>query len=152
MGTLRERIDYIRKKKGLSFKQLADLIGGISGDGLRKAIDRGSSKDLFYISRIATATGFREEWITTGEGEKTVQTNDETLTSHNTSLFFEKNGVKIHIDEIVDFMEANYTTLLSDSNKYRFFMGDKANILMYKFFKEHGIEVRVTNDQTEQEN
>ncbi len=145
MGTLRERIDYIRKKKGLSFKQLADLIGGISGDGLRKAIDRGSSKDLFYISRIATATGFREEWITTGEG-------DETLTSYNSSLFFEKNGVKIHIDEIVDFMEENYTTLLSDSNKYRFFMGDKANILMYKFFKEHGIEVRVTNDQTEQEN
>ncbi len=152
MDTLRDRIDYIRKKRGLSFKQLADMIGGISGDGLRKAIDRGSAKDVFYAERIAVETGFSEEWVTEGVGDKIIDISVNQEIMDNPNLYFEKEGVKIHIDEIVDFMEERYKVLLKESNKYKFFMGDKANALMYKFFKEHGIEVKVNNSETELEN
>ncbi len=145
MDTLRDRVDYIRKMKGLSFKQLADLLGGISGDGLRKAIDRGSSKDIFYAKQIAEKTGFNSKWLIEGEGNMMIDEPVHQFKMENPKLYFVKEGVKVHIDEYIDYMEENYDTLIKESNKYRFFMGDKANNLMYKFFKEHGIEVKIND-------
>lgn len=154
MNTKKERIDFIIKKKGLSYNQLSKLIGSIiSGDGLRKAIVRSSKKDEYYLELIAKHTGFNLEWILNGEGnaraneksEITTKTNDTKTNTLNVA-YLEKDGVKIHIDEMVDFMEEKYDELLLESNKYRFFMSDKTNIRMYQFFKEHGIQVKVNND------
>ena len=145
MDKLRDRIDYIRKDSGLSYKELAELIGGISGDGLRKAIIRASSKDEYYAKRIAEEIGYSKEWVIEGKGE--MKNNDLRKTNfEDPRLYFLKDGVKIYIDEIVDFMEEDFDYLITKSIKYKFFMGDKTNSLMFQFFKEHGIEVKVTND------
>ena len=148
MDTLKNRIDYIRKNCGLSYKNLAELVDGISGDGLRKAIQRGSQKDEYYAKQIALKTGYNESWVLKGIGEMKLSATKETLPSEDSRLYLVKDGVKIHIDEMVDFMEGNYTYLLEKALKYKFFMGDKTNILMYKFFKEHGIEVKINNNDS----
>lgn len=145
MKTLKERIDYIRKKAGLSYNELAKLVGGISGDGLRKAIARGSAKDEYYAKKIAEKTDYSENWVIYGEGEpKLLVDRGESI--NDSLLLLNKGNEKIHIDEMVDFMENNFDYLMKKSIKYRFFMGDKTNSLMYQFFKDHGIEVTVKTD------
>ncbi len=146
MDTLRDRIDYIRKDCGLSYKNLAELVGGISGDGLRKAINRGSKKDEFYAKQIAIKTGYNQNWVLEGLGEKKPITMKE-IPTEDSRLFLVKDGTRVHIDEIVDFMEGDYDFLIEKSLKYKFFMGDKTNTLMYKFFKEHGIQVKINNKE-----
>lgn len=68
MKNTSERLDFIRRKKGLSFNALADLIGGISGDAIRKAVGRNNIKP-YYISTISDKLRVNEKWLLTGEGD-----------------------------------------------------------------------------------
>lgn len=149
MNTIKDRIEYIRKIEGLSYNDLANLIGGITGDGLRKAIARGSQKDQFYANRVASKLGYNVQWAVEGKGEVKPLSNEVKISDENPILYIEKGGVKIHVDEWVDHMEEHFEVLMKNSNKYKLFINDKRNSLMYEFFKEHGIEVKVTTKEPE---
>ncbi len=102
MDTIGERLDYIRKEKGKSYQALADLVGDISGDAIRKAIKRNNIKD-YYINVLSEKLGINKKWLKTGEGniynnetqkydlltieesnilDKLVTTNEEGLLKH----------------------------------------------------------------------
>jgi transcriptional regulator with XRE-family HTH domain len=74
MQTIGERIEHIKKQKGLSYRQLAEIIGDVTGDAIRKAINRNNVKE-FYINKISDKLRINKEWILTGNGEMSNSTN-----------------------------------------------------------------------------
>lgn len=101
MDTIGKRVDYVRKENGLSYEQLAALVGGIKGDAIRKAISRNTLKPM-YINLISDKLGVSRQWIETGEGEiPGIKPNDLGLVYNKL-----KNEVKQTPFE--DFTEAEY--------------------------------------------
>jgi len=67
METIAERLQYARKQKGLSFKNLGEMVG-VSGDAIRKAIDRNSIK-AYHLNIISEKLGLSKEWLEHGTGD-----------------------------------------------------------------------------------
>ncbi len=66
--TIKDRIEYIRRQKGLTYRQLAEIIGSISGDAVRKAIQKNNLKD-YYINIISEKLRINKDWLLKGEGD-----------------------------------------------------------------------------------
>ncbi|WP_024772957.1 helix-turn-helix domain-containing protein [Aquimarina macrocephali] len=144
MDTKGERIEFVRKKRGLSYPKMANLIGTIKGDALRKAIKSDSVKE-YYITLISNKLNINEEWILTGNGEW--EDVDGSINNPDERMYLEKNGVKIYIKEITRYLDKNEEELKEREEDYRLWWADKINNGMFRFFKEHGIEVRVNNKE-----
>ncbi len=80
MGTIGERIDFLRKEAGLSFTDLAVIIEGITGDGVRKAIDRNSVKPN-YINILCDKLKWDKDFIVGKEESDLVQEPTEEYNS-----------------------------------------------------------------------
>lgn len=73
MGTTGERIDFLRKEAGLSFTDLAVIIEGITGDGVRKAVTRNSVKPN-HINILCDKLKWDKKWIL---GEESIDDKSE---------------------------------------------------------------------------
>ncbi|WP_062060141.1 hypothetical protein [Aquimarina longa] len=142
MNTQRERIEFVRKKRGLSYPKMAKLIGAVKGDALRKAIKADSVKE-YYITLISNKLNVNEDWILTGNGEW--ENVDGSSVDLNERMYLEKNGVKIYLKEITQYLDKNEKELKEKEEHYRLWWADKINSGMFNFFKEHGIEVKVNS-------
>lgn len=142
MDTIGERIEFVRKKRGLSYPKMAMLIGTVKGDALRKAIKSDSVKE-YYVTLISNKLNVNEDWILTGDGEW--ENVDGISVDLNERMYLEKNGVKIYIKEITRYLDKNEKELKEKEEDYRLWWADKINSGMFRFFKEHGIEVKVNN-------
>ena len=148
MNTITDRIEHIRVQNGLSYQGLADLVGNIKGDAIRKAIVRGKIKD-HYVNIISEKLGVNKEWILSGKGDiknknsfEASVLKSEISTDENGISIISIGNMKIPIKDLAGILEENYQNLLLDSS-FKLFMNDKINNGMFKFFKEHGIEVKI---------
>lgn len=66
--TIEDRLRQINSRFGTSFDKLAEMIGSISGDGLRKAVKRGSVKEV-YLRAIASELKISKSWLLSGQGD-----------------------------------------------------------------------------------
>lgn len=66
MDTISYRFDYARKQRDISFRELGELFG-ITGDAVRKAIERGTVKPRF-IKTFSDTYQISLKWLETGEG------------------------------------------------------------------------------------
>ncbi len=137
MKTIGERVDFVRKEQGLSYQALADIIGGISGDGVRKAISRNTVKG-YYINIISDKLGINKNWLLNGEGDL------KSSSFQNTSkeFCFDPETIDDTAYQLVQLLETHYDVLMQNVT-FKLWMNDKVNSGMFKFFKEHGIEVKV---------
>lgn len=69
MQTIKERIEYIMKSKGLNYNTLIGEDEIVKKDALRISISRGDKKSLYYIKLISNKHDISEQWILTGKGE-----------------------------------------------------------------------------------
>lgn len=103
METIAERLNFYRKNKGLTYKNISDKLG-LSEGAIRIAIKRNNVK-LSHINEICENFDISKEWVLNGVGEMISKKNEliqfsndeiETLTN--------KNGVKFFIydDESVE--------------------------------------------------
>lgn len=67
MDSLEDRFKHLQSEKGLSYKDLAQIIGGISGDAIRKAVQRNNLKGK-YLQTISDNLGISRSWLETGVG------------------------------------------------------------------------------------
>ncbi len=85
MKTIGERVDFLRKKSNLSFSALADIVGGITGDGMRKSIVR-NSVSIIQISAICDKLGWDRNYILNG-GENNSIVNEPSSSYFKASMF-----------------------------------------------------------------
>jgi len=90
MSTIGNRLEYVRKQKGLTYSQLADYVG-ITGDAIRIAIKRDKVKD-YYVNVFSEKLEINREWLLTGEGD--------VLGSSPTNIEAVKNYLKQHEVEL----------------------------------------------------
>lgn len=125
MTTKGQRIEHIKNQKGLSYNQLASLIGNVSGDAIRKAIQRDNLKE-YYINILSDKLGINKNWIETGEGEiyvqsKNVQIN-ETISIDGHEVSF-KSVERAVFDNKEDFLrEGGVLQLLIKNEAYELFL------------------------------
>jgi transcriptional regulator with XRE-family HTH domain len=104
MQSIGERIDYVKNQKGLSYSKLAELIGDITGDAVRKGIQRNNLKAV-YINILADKLRINKEWLNTGKGsvfasekpekvENSDITTDEVLRLLELLFFYEKELIE----------------------------------------------------------
>lgn len=62
METTGEKVDNLRKKENLSYSKLASIVGGIKGDGMRKAIIR-NSISLAHINILHEKLGWDKSYL-----------------------------------------------------------------------------------------
>jgi transcriptional regulator with XRE-family HTH domain len=67
MNTIGNRLEYVRKQKGFTYSQLADLVG-ITGDAIRIAVKRDKVKD-YYINVFSEKFEINRDWLLTGNGD-----------------------------------------------------------------------------------
>jgi len=85
METKKQRLDYVRKIKGLKY---SDLIGNdriVTPDNLRVTVSRENDKIDYYLSLIAKKHNISEQWLIEGIGEmdlppRQIQPNKEVDT------------------------------------------------------------------------
>ena len=69
MKTIGERLEYVRREKGLSNQSMADLLeSDITGDAIRKGIRRDKVRTV-YVRILSDKLGINRDWLETGEGE-----------------------------------------------------------------------------------
>ncbi|AUC15452.1 hypothetical protein BTO06_09995 [Tenacibaculum sp. SZ-18] len=116
MNTVGERLEFLRKQKGKSYQALADLIGGISGDAIRKAIQRNNVKD-FYVNIISDKLRINKEWLISGQGEMNLSYE------YNDLQHFSKEDILDYIIMYIDDFTSNpkidalYRILKSKNNQ-----------------------------------
>lgn len=126
MDTIGERLDFARKQKGKSYAALAEHIGGISGDAIRKAIKRDTVKD-YYINTLSEYLRINKEWILTGKGEIYLEDSNEVL--------YSSKGSEIEVDKVVDIILANYDKFLSNK-KFKIILDNYASNKQLEFLKK----------------
>jgi transcriptional regulator with XRE-family HTH domain len=67
METIGNRLEYVRRQKGLTYGQLADYVG-ITGDAIRIAVKRDKVKD-YYVNVFSEQLGINRNWLISGEGD-----------------------------------------------------------------------------------
>jgi phage repressor protein C with HTH and peptisase S24 domain len=85
METIGERIDLLRRKSNLSYSALADVVGGITGDGMRKSITR-DSVSLLHINTMCEKLGWDRNYILNG-GENNSMVMEPNDSYYKNSLF-----------------------------------------------------------------
>lgn len=93
MNSLEERFEHLRSEMNVSYQNLADLVGGISGDAIRKAVQRGSLKGK-YIQVISDKLGINRTWLESGEGVMTVDVASEP-TAVYASKYANESGLRM---------------------------------------------------------
>lgn len=88
METIGQRVEYVRKQKGLTYGQLADFVG-ITGDAIRIAVKRDKVKD-FYVNVFSEQLQINRDWLITGEGDM--------ISSSPIEITSVKNYLKQHED------------------------------------------------------
>ncbi len=68
METIGQRLDYVRIQHGMSWKELADLIGNISGDAIRKAVQKEKIKEV-YLNKVSDELGISSDWLKKNIGD-----------------------------------------------------------------------------------
>lgn len=140
-----KRVDLVRKEFGYSYPQFADLVGfDLKGDTLRKAIARKKLKEIFVLS-IINKLDINQTWMFQGTGE---MKSKESLKTSN--IYLEKDGVKIYVKEIIKFLDDNHELLEEIDDDYGTWIENRANMKMFKVFRENNIEYKViVNNSTE---
>ncbi|OWP86647.1 hypothetical protein BWK60_07655 [Flavobacterium covae] len=67
MDTIAERLNFYRKNKGLTYKDISDKLG-LSEGAIRIAIKRKNVK-LSHINEIAEKFGVSKDWLINGSGD-----------------------------------------------------------------------------------
>lgn len=62
METIGSKVDFLRKKSNLSYSALAEIVTGITGDGMRKCIVR-DSVSLIHINTMCEKLGWDRNFI-----------------------------------------------------------------------------------------
>lgn len=79
MNDIGERLDFYRRNKGYSLKEVADVLGLTEG-AIRNAIKRNSIK-LSHINVICDNYDVSKDWLLYGTGEMEVIKNEKTSIS-----------------------------------------------------------------------
>ena len=119
-----ERLEYLRKQKGLSYKDLGDIINR-TGDTVRKAIERGSIKEV-HLNTFSYSLGINKNWLLTGEGEMEADVSSDNVSKtsneiKNTHYYKNKYG-DIPDDDLRVLFVVNHDRLLKSSEEYRNFI------------------------------
>jgi len=85
METIGERIDFLRKRSNLSYSALSEIVGGITGDGMRKSIVR-NSVSLIQINTICDKLGWDRNFILNG-GDNHLMVNEPPSSYFKASMF-----------------------------------------------------------------
>lgn len=78
MNTKKERLDKVRKLRGLSYSQLIDDENIVTPDALRVTVGRNNDKLDYYLSLIAKKNNISEQWLIEGIGEMEISNEKKT--------------------------------------------------------------------------
>lgn len=68
MSSKKERLDFLRKKKGLTYAELIGDTSIVTPDNLRVTVSRENDKIDYYLSLIAEKHNISEQWLINGIG------------------------------------------------------------------------------------
>lgn len=154
MNTVSERIEYLKKNKGLTYSDLAKELG-ISGDAVRIALKRNSLKE-YYINIISEKFGISKDWIINGEGSmentsgvlsKITEQTEQYITNSNGNKYKELSDGNYLIEvKVVPFEAfARYASEFSSNEAELFgewenvtFMVDRIGLGNYLGFRVKG--------------
>lgn len=132
------RLELVRKEFGYSYNKMADIIGhNLKGDTLRKSIDRGRVKKIYVLSAIHKLS-INSDWMFHGNG---VMKLDPTLTIPN--IYLEKEGVRVSVKEILQFLKENKQILSETDDDYKYWLEDMVNSKMFQVFRDNNVEFKV---------
>ncbi len=112
LNTVTERFNYLRKKHGKTYTDIANATPGKSVAAISKSINRGNV-DLYVVHESCKAFGWNENWVLNGENS-----TEEYLSNSNGNKFKElQDGSFDMIVELIPFNAyASYLETLEDNN------------------------------------